>query len=235
MKKFLFTALICIITAHAFASSKIKKSKTKNKEQYEKRAEATEADDDSRKRTEWEFERLKDPATGKIPDNIREKELAFAATIPGDASYGQLKSANAIGWTSRGPFNVGGRTRAFAYDMNDENILFSGAVSGGMWRSTDAGYSWTKVSALNNNQSVTCIAQDKRASKRNIWYYGSGEAYGASASGGKAFHLGSGVFKSSDSGLTWTKLSSTGASTPQTFDNVWDLVWNVATDSSNAT
>jgi len=118
--------------------------------------------------------------------------------------------------------------------MNDENILLAGAVSGGMWRSTNGGNSWSKVSAPNVNQSVTCIAQDKRSAHRNTWYYGSGEAYGASASGGSAFHLGSGVFKSNDNGISWTKLGSTGGNTPQTFDTVWDLVWNVATDSSNA-
>ena len=33
-------------------------------------------------RQQWELDRLKDPTTGKIPEGIRKKELAFAATLP---------------------------------------------------------------------------------------------------------------------------------------------------------
>src|ERR1035437_1619319 len=65
------------------------------------------------KRAEWEFKRLRDPETGKIPEHIREKELAFAATLPNDASFDFAKTATQATWTSRGPWNYGGRTRAF--------------------------------------------------------------------------------------------------------------------------
>jgi hypothetical protein len=237
MKKLVLTLLISTIAFSSFStkSKQKKNSKKQTKNSTQVKFPASEGQGDSRKRTAWEFNRLKDPQTGKIPNSIREKELAFASTLPNDANTALMRNAQAVSWSSRGPFNYGGRTRALAYDLNDETILHAGAVSGGMWRSTNGGLSWNKVSALNVNQSVTCIAQDKRAAKRNVWYYGSGEAYGASASGGSAFHLGSGVFKSTNNGLSWTKLTSTGASTPQTFDNVWDLVWNVATDSINAT
>lgn len=237
MKKIISATLLVTLlaTSNSFAiTKKYEKAKITSEKNNKKQASSGGADEEALKRTEWEFERLKDPATGKIPNQIREKELAYAATLPTDAVSAQARGTQTVNWVSRGPFNYGGRTRALAFDMDDENTLFAGAVSGGMWRSTTGGTSWTKVSALANNQSVTCIAQDKRAGHRNVWYYGSGEAFGASASGGSAFHLGSGLFKSSNGGITWTKLSSTGASTPQTFDNVWDLIWNVACDSSNS-
>jgi hypothetical protein len=47
--------------------------------------------DDPAGRIKYETKRLIDPATGKIPDNIRERELEFASRIPG-----RLKSASCL-------------------------------------------------------------------------------------------------------------------------------------------
>ena len=48
----------------------------------------------------------------------------------------------AFGWVHRGPYNVGGRTRALSVDVLDENIILAGGASGGMFRSIDGGNSW---------------------------------------------------------------------------------------------
>ena len=122
---------------------------------------------------------------------------------------------------------------ALAFDATNENTILVGAIAGGIWRSNDGGQSWNRSSALNQLFNVSCIAQDTRTGHTNTWYYGTGEAYGNSASGGGAFFLGNGIFKSTDGGNTWAQLASTGSNTPQTFDDVWDLVWRVATDPSN--
>lgn len=183
-------------------------------------------------RRQWELERQANPRTGKLPFMIHQKEQAFAATLPGNQ---QLRGAAAqVNWNYRGPWNVGGRTRAFAIDITNENILFAGAVSGGLWRSTDAGATWTRVSGLNSYQGVNAIVQDKRTGHTNTWYYLTGEAYGTSASGGSAFYLGNGMYKSIDGGLTWASLPSTATNTPQTFESVWDVTWNVAVDPGNS-
>ena len=44
-------------------------------------------------------------------------------------------------WDRRGPYNVGGRTRALAIDISDatDNTVMAGGVSGGMWRTIDGG------------------------------------------------------------------------------------------------
>ena len=60
----------------------------------------------------------------------------FAKTLPKSSL---ISKSN---WIHRGPYNVGGRTRALAMDVLDENILLAGGASGGMFRSTDAGQSW---------------------------------------------------------------------------------------------
>jgi hypothetical protein len=183
------------------------------------------------KRAQWELKRLADPATGTIPDNMRQKELAFAATLPNDAQLGNRMAALNI--QNRGPWNVGGRTRAFAVDVNNENRLLAGSCSGGMWLSIDGGASWNMTTTNSQLKNATCLTQDKRPSHTNTWYYGSGEAYGASASAASnGYYLGDGVFKSTDNGQTWQPLASTAAGIASSFSTGWQLVWNIANDMS---
>ncbi|MDJ0645187.1 MAG: T9SS type A sorting domain-containing protein [Flavobacteriaceae bacterium] len=154
-------------------------------------------------RLKFDFERLRNPFTNEIPKNIRELELAFSKSSP------VMKSTGKSTWRNRGPYNVGGRTRALAIDRNNENIILAGGVSGGLWKSTDAGQTWTKTTSSRQSPSITCIVQDPRPGKSHVWYYGSGERFGNSASGGGAFFTGSGIYKSSNGGDSWRLLSST--------------------------
>ncbi len=191
--------------------------------------------DDPYGRARHEWLRLHDPATGRIPSGIRERELAFAATLPTRENAQGMSNA-AITWNRRGPYNVGGRTRAMAYDVSNTSVILAGGVSGGMWRSTNSGGVWTKTTDAAALHSVTCLAQDTRTGHTQKWYYGTGEYTGNSASAqGSALFQGNGIFKSTNGGVTWTLLSSTASGTPQTFDNLFDFVWNVATDPSNTT
>jgi hypothetical protein len=192
-------------------------------------------EDNPHARWEYEFMMLRDPKTGTIPEGIRAKELAFARALPSrEAMLAKGQAAAALTWTRRGPYNVGGRTRALAIDVSNENIILAGGVSGGMWRSTDGGASWTRTTDLSNTvQSVTCIAQDTRQGKQSIWYYGTGEFKGNSANGVGARYLGDGIYKSTDGGRTWFVLTSTTSGTPHLWDGDFDYVWNIAIDASS--
>jgi|GEM_PF-432355 hypothetical protein len=182
-------------------------------------------------RYQFDFDRLKDPATGEVPEGIREKELQYILSpsshlqddmaIQGKTDDGKgIKTAagdQTSTFVSRGPFNVGGRTRGLALDINDENRILAGGASGGIWLSSNAGVSWQRVSPIDQNGSITAIVQDQRVGFRNIWYASTGEAVGASQGGrsGSARYLGNGIYKSIDNGNTWSLLTSTAPNTPQ--------------------
>src|SRR5512140_1272466 len=53
-------------------------------------------------------------------------------------------SALDLNWINLGPNNVAGRTRTVLYDKNDPNgqTLYTGGVTGGVWKSINNGLTW---------------------------------------------------------------------------------------------
>lgn len=176
-------------------------------------------------REEWMNRMLLDPSTGRVPEGYRTKELQFLRTMRMDGNDAQRERSI---WTFRGPDNVGGRTRALAVDVLNENHLLAGGVSGGIWQSMDAGNSWTRVTLPNDHPGVVSISQDTRPGKEHIWYALSGELSGTSASGGNAFYLGDGAFRSTDNGNTWKPLVSTANANPAVFSEYYQGGWRIA-------
>src|SRR5262245_29493585 len=198
-------------------------------------------EDDPDAQAEMEFMMLRDPLTNRIPRGIHRREVLFARGLP-DRRTRVLRNSpdgaaatQALVWTERGPNNVGGRTRAFAIDVTSPATLIAGAVGGGIWRSTDDGASWSLRTAPGQIHSATCIAQDHRTGKTQVWYVGSGEIRGSTTNATRwgSLYLGDGIFKSTDGGASWTLLPSTSTATPQTVDP-FDYVINVATNPANA-
>jgi hypothetical protein len=189
-------------------------------------------------RRAFEVSRLADPATGLIPPDIHHREMEFAAQLPSWSRSGGLDSQDAAekltGWSYRGPWNIGGRTRALAIDVSDANLrtLLAGGISGGMWRTIDDGANWRLTTGSSQLHSVTTVAQDVRPGHQNVWYYGTGEVRGNSAGASGAPFRGDGVFKSVDEGVTWELLSATSGSEPEVYSSSWQYIWRVAVDPS---
>ncbi|HWF43481.1 MAG TPA: T9SS type A sorting domain-containing protein [Candidatus Kapabacteria bacterium] len=190
----------------------------------------------------WEYLRLRDPTTGEIPRNIRQKELAFAQRIEFPATEARPMSSptiRATGWTSAGPINAGGRTQAIGIDIsNPANVLIATA-QGGIWRSADSGQSWSRTTAPGQLKDMTSIVQDQRNGKTNIWYCGTGELLSTtnrrtSVVGDPRWRttdIGDGMYKSTDSGKSWSVLPATVDASVTTLDSVFDGVWNIVVDN----
>lgn len=198
-----------------------------------------ETSDDPSAREAFDVLRFRDPATGKIPDGIRAAEIEFARNLPVSKGFsyrtssGRTVNAN-LDFSSAGPVNVGGRTRALAIDVNNTNRIIAGGVSGGLWLSGDRGTSWTRVTSVSTMPNIRSIIQDTRPGNENVWFYGTGEIEpGNSTSLPQAPYRGNGIYRSNDNGVTWTQVVSTSGI--DDLSSPFNYVHNLALDRSNTT
>ncbi|MDZ7808576.1 MAG: glycosyl hydrolase [Gracilimonas sp.] len=104
----------------------------------------------------------------------------------------------AMEWRNIGPFR-GGRVTAVSGVIGDADTYYMGATGGGVWKTTDGGETWNNISdGFFNTGSVGAIGVS--TSDPNVVYVGMGE----SPVRGVTTSHGDGVYKSTDSGKTWT-------------------------------
>ena len=199
-------------------------------------------------RWKYEADMIKDPTTGEALFGLRDQEIELSRTIPErhtSSPIARLQTQN--NYIPAGPNNQGGRTRAIAYDVRyngtTNRILIAGGISGGIFKSSDGGANWTRVTPANEVHNVSSIAQDPRPGKQNIWYAGGGEYVGSSTDATGAGYLAYGLLKSTDFGDTWTRLPLTNmtdfngsaitAGVPERFDHPFDYVHKISVNPTN--
>lgn len=203
----------------------------------------------SKARYQYEFNLLKDPGTGSIPRNIRPEEYRLARTIANrhrDAGSGVQGLDNLNTYIAAGPDSIGGRTRTVAYDRRFNNttnrVILSGSVSGGIFRSSDAGANWSRVSPENDIHNLSSLVQDPRESAMDTWYAGGGEPVGNSTSEDGAPYHSRGILKSTDNGQSWQRLnsgftdtdgSSYGEGSLEAFDHPFDYIHKIVVNPTN--
>jgi photosystem II stability/assembly factor-like uncharacterized protein len=197
--------------------------------------------DNPQARDEYDRMRLADPKTGEIPRDIRARELAFAERLTRNTSWrAQSASIHASEWAFAGPVNAGGRAQSIGIDIANESNLVVATAQGGVWRSQDAGAHWSKSTAPDQMQNTFSLVQDHRVGRRNVWYCGTGELLSttfrrASVVGlprWRTLDVGDGIYKSTDSGISWQLLPSTFDTSRVTLDSAFDGVWNIVVDNS---
>jgi len=234
MKKLLLLCS-CLIILYFVTDSIPSKSEEKTNKIEQKTAEITQREETesaeerarfTEERLLYEYYRQMNPLTGEIPRTA--KALEFSRAKQAKLKINSSARAIQTSYVSRGPSNLGGRTRALVVDVTDNtgNTIIAGGVSSGVFRTTDGGASWTKVSPNDEIHNVTTIVQDPRSGHQDTWYYGTGEAIGNSASL-TASYFGQGIWKSTDSGMTWTQMSIT-SSDQTSYDSDFDFIFKLA-------
>ncbi len=126
--------------------------------------------------------------------------LLFGSSLPANSQQIDPKTYGGMKWRLIGPFR-GGRVITVAGVPSQPYTYYFGAVSGGVWKTTDGGISWDP---LFDKQGISVSSMGAIAvadSDPNVIYAGSGEAC---IRGNISF--GDGVYKSTDAGKTWTNV-----------------------------
>jgi len=94
------------------------------------------------------------------------------------------------------PSNGGGagRLNTIRFHPTNQNIIYAGAPAGGLWKSTNAGASWTTATDNLPSLGVNDVAVDPNNS--NIMYIATGDD-----DAGDTYSVG--ILKSTDGGITW--------------------------------
>ncbi len=107
----------------------------------------------------------------------------------------------AIPWQFAGPTNIGGRITDIEMHPSSQQVIYFGAASGGVFKSTDGGTTFNPIFDQNNSLSIGDIAIAN--TDANTIYVGTGEA---NCGGGSTTYDGMGIFKSTDGGNTWANM-----------------------------
>ncbi|HEX7326478.1 MAG TPA: hypothetical protein VF292_14180 [Rhodanobacteraceae bacterium] len=126
--------------------------------------------------------------------------LLAAGAVPLAAAAAQFSPAlySGMQWRNIGPFHAG-RTVAGTGVPSEPNVFYIGAVDGGVWKTTNAGWTWKPIFDHEPVASIGAIAV--APSNPNIVYVGTGEADPRSE-----MSYGDGMYKSTDGGRTWTHI-----------------------------
>ena len=134
-------------------------------------------------------------ADGSIPDAAVNEAIAQSKAA-GQASKGSPATDQV--WTELGPSNIGGRIRDIAADPTTQDVVYIATGSGGLWRSTDGGATFSTAWDHYLPQSMGAVAVDSQG----VVWAGTGEP----DHGGGSAYYGKGIYKSTDGGATWTNM-----------------------------
>jgi photosystem II stability/assembly factor-like uncharacterized protein len=129
--------------------------------------------------------------------------VAVCAAVPlparqEPAADSHAKRFSDMRWRNIGPLRAG-RTKAVAGVPSQPFTFYIGMVNGGVWKTTNAGRTWTPIFEDQPTGSIGWIAV--APSDPNIVYVGSGEGLQR-----PDLAIGDGMYKSTDAGKSWTHL-----------------------------
>ncbi|MDN3204007.1 WD40/YVTN/BNR-like repeat-containing protein [Algoriphagus sediminis] len=109
------------------------------------------------------------------------------------------QSFSAFAWRNIGPAFTSGRIADIAIHPNNRNVWYVGVASGGVWKTENAGTTWTPIFDNQSVFAIGCVTIDPNNTNR-IWV-GTGEN-----NGGRHISFGDGVYLSENGGSTWKNM-----------------------------
>ena len=106
---------------------------------------------------------------------------------------------NGLEFRSIGPAFMSGRISDIAIHPEDNNTWYVSVGSGNVWKTENAGITWTPIFDDQGSYSIGCVTIDPN--NPNVVWVGTGEDLG-----GRHFGYGDGVYRSDDGGKTWTNM-----------------------------
>ena len=139
-------------------------------------------------------------------------------------NYADDKSSldlSGLKWRSLGPAFMSGRISDIDWDPKDSSVWYVAAGSGGVWKTKNAGVSWTPIFDNESSYSIGNVTVDP--SNPNTVWVGTGEDVG-----GRHVGFGDGIYRSDNGGTTWTNMGlgeSQHISTILVHPDDSDVVW----------
>lgn len=123
---------------------------------------------------------------------------AFAQN--GNAPRFDSGTISGLGARNIGSATMSGRVSALAAHVEDgKTVIYVGAASGGVWKSSDGGTSFKPIFDKQPVQAIGAIALDP-SNPKNVWV-GTGETWTRNS-----VSIGAGVYRSTDGGESWSFL-----------------------------
>jgi photosystem II stability/assembly factor-like uncharacterized protein len=220
---------ITITTHHKYPDTFRGNFEILEREHHSDKSGSQSNDDEQEENESWYFRELdfynrRFKTIGYVPRNLRRFQMEqiktlrkektrkfsdpnnklFSQPIPGRCNWNPVGSGPVVvhkRWP--GGFRAfGGRTLAIAINKSSPNIMFIGTANGGIWKSTDFGFTWFPKSDYNDSLAIGTIVIDPKNPSRI--FAGTGE-YHHTGIGGLTYY-GNGILRSIDGGETWENL-----------------------------
>ncbi len=122
--------------------------------------------------------------------------IPYSAAGQGTAATWSANDLEGLKFRSLGPAFMSGRIADIAIHPKDNSTWYIGVGSGGVWKTVNAGVTWTPIFDDQTSYSIGCVTIDPHDPNR-IWV-GTGENIG-----GRHVGFGDGLYLSEDGGATW--------------------------------
>jgi len=135
-----------------------------------------------------------------VLSGVSGEEKAKPATVsPAEADVMSAKTFKGLELRSLGPALTAGRIGDIVVEPGNRNHYWVAAASGGVWKTTNAGTTWTPVFDDQGSYSIGALAMDPR----NPWvvWVGTGERHSQ-----RSVSYGDGVYRTLDGGAHWQKM-----------------------------